>query len=403
MSDLYNDQTYEAILNRMLARIPDEYDKRESSLIWDTQASTANEILLLYVELKTLIANSYGDTAEREFLIYLCGDRGIIPESATNAILKGEFTPTNIDVTGQRFNIGEMNYTVIAPINGEAGSYTVQCEEVGTIGNQYLGDMIPMNYIDGLETAELTEVLIPGEDEETTDHLRQRYLDSFNEKAFAGNKAAYLALVRAIDGVGDVKVTRVWNGDINPASMIPSDAVTTWYNGLSVTGEVKAWIDAVYAAALAKKLTVGGTVLITIIDSDDYGVASSTLVETVQNAIDPESDAGEGEGLAPIGHVVTVQSASGVTINVTTDITFEQGYSWSNLGTAITKAVSDYLLELRTYWANGSNTVVRIAQIESRILAITGVADIADTEINGEASNLTLGEYEIPVMGGVSP
>lgn len=403
MSDLYNDQTYEAILNRMLARIPDEYDKRESSLIWDTQASTANEILLLYVELKTLIANSYGDTAEREFLIYLCGDRGIIPESATNAILKGEFTPTNIDVTGQRFNIGEMNYTVIAPIDGEAGSYTVQCEEVGTIGNQYLGDMIPMNYIDGLETAELTEVLIPGEDEETTDHLRQRYLDSFNEKAFAGNKAAYLALVRAIDGVGDVKVTRVWNGDINPASMIPTDAVTTWYNGLSVTGEVKAWIDAVYAAALAKKLTVGGTVLITIIDSDDYGVASSTLVQTVQNAIDPESDAGEGEGLAPIGHVVTVQSASGVTINVTTDITFEQGYSWSNLGTAITKAVSDYLLELRTYWANGSNTVVRIAQIESRILAITGVADIADTEINGEASNLTLGEYEIPVMGGVSP
>ena len=403
MSDLYNDQTYEAILNRMLARIPDEYDKRESSLIWDTQASTANEILLLYVELKTLIANSYGDTAEREFLIYLCGDRGIIPESATNAILKGEFTPTNIDVTGQRFNIGEMNYTVIAPIDGEAGSYTVQCEEVGTIGNQYLGDMIPMNYIDGLETAELTEVLIPGEDEETTDHLRQRYLDSFNEKAFAGNKAAYLALVRAIDGVGDVKVTRVWNGDINPASMIPTDAVATWYNGLSVTGEVKAWIDAVYAAALAKKLTVGGTVLITIVDSDDYGVASSTLVQTVQNAIDPESDAGEGEGLAPIGHVVTVQSASGVTINVTTDITFEQGYSWSNLGTAITKAVSDYLLELRTYWANGSNTVVRIAQIESRILAITGVADIADTEINGEASNLTLGEYEIPVMGGVSP
>ena len=403
MSDLYNDQTYEAILNRMLARIPDEYDKRESSLIWDTQASTANEILLLYVELKTLIANSYGDTAEREFLIYLCGDRGIIPESATNAILKGEFTPTNIDVTGQRFNIGEMNYTVIAPIDGEAGSYTVQCEEVGTIGNQYLGDMIPMNYIDGLETAELTEVLIPGEDEETTDHLRQRYLDSFNEKAFAGNKAAYLALVRAIDGVGDVKVTRVWNGDINPASMIPTDAVTTWYNGLSVTGEVKAWIDAVYAAALAKKLTVGGTVLITIVDSDDYGVASSTLVQTVQNAIDPESDAGEGEGLAPIGHVVTVQSASGVTVNVTTDITFEQGYSWSNLGTAITKAVSDYLLELRTYWANGSNTVVRIAQIESRILAITGVADIADTEINGEASNLTLGEYEIPVMGGVSP
>lgn len=42
----------------------------------------------------------------------------------------------------------------------------------GIIGNQYLGQMIPIEYIDGLETATLTEILIPGEDEEDTEVLR---------------------------------------------------------------------------------------------------------------------------------------------------------------------------------------------------------------------------------------
>ncbi len=251
---MYENETYDVILERMLDRIPDKYDKRESSLIFDTQASTANELIILYTELEMLIKNSYGDTADREFLIYLCGDRGLSPRMASHAILKGEFTPTSIDVTGERFNIGDVNYTVLEAMEGEEGSYLVQCEQAGVIGNQYLGDMIPIEYIEGLETAELTDVLIPGEDDESTEDLRQRYFDSFNEKTFSGNKAAYIALVRAIDGVGDVKVTRVWNGDIHPADMLPSDTVTTWYESIigSLSDEVASWLSTVYAATLAK-------------------------------------------------------------------------------------------------------------------------------------------------------
>ncbi len=401
---MYETQTYDVILDRMLDRVDSDVDKRESSLIWDTHSATAIELQNLYLEMDALIQNSYGDTASREFLIYLCGDRGLSPEEATQAILKGVFTPTNIDVTGERFNIGEINYVVLEAIDGEDGAYQVQCESAGSVGNQYLGEMIPMNYIDGLETAELTEVLIPGEDDEDTDALRERYLNSFNEKAFAGNKAAYLSLVNGIDGVGATKVTRVWNSDIHPADMIPNDDVQTWYESVigSLSESVATWLTAVYTAALLKKLTVGGTVLITIVDSDDYGSASSTLVNAVQDAIDPESDAGEGEGLAPIGHVVTVQSATSITINVTTTVTFEEGHSWSDLRTSITNAVDAYLLELRENWANGNHVIVRISQIESRILAVDGVADIANTAINGEQSNLVLGVYEIPVIGGVS-
>ncbi len=41
---MYEDMTYEILLKRMLGRVPDNMDKRESSLIWDTHSSTAVEL-----------------------------------------------------------------------------------------------------------------------------------------------------------------------------------------------------------------------------------------------------------------------------------------------------------------------------------------------------------------------
>ncbi len=399
---MYENETYEVILERMLDRVSDQLDKRPSSLIYDTHSSTAIELQILYIELEYLIKNSYGDTAAREFLVMLCKDRGITPESATNAVLKGEFTPTDIDVTGQRFNIGSLNYVVTEQI--APGQYQVMCETAGVIGNQYLGQMIPMEYIDGLETATLTEVLVPGEDEEETEALRQRYFDSFNEQAFGGNRAAYLEAVRKIDGVGDVKVTRVWNGDIRPAEMIPGIKVQTWYNSIKDTldAEVKAWLETMYEAAKEKKLTVGGTVLVTVVNSLDYGEASSVLLESIQTELDPVQNAGEGYGLAPIGHVVSVKSAETVAVYVTTTVTFEEGSNWTNTKTAIEEVIKAYLLELRQEWAESSYLIVRVSQLETRILGVKGVIDITNTKINGSAENLSLGEYQVPTFGGVS-
>lgn len=390
------------LLKRMLARVSDKLDKRPSSLIYDTHSSTANELQILYLELQTLIRNSYGDSAEREFLVLLCKDRGVQPEPATNAILKGEFKPTAIDVTGQRFNIGVVNYVVTEKI--VPGQYQVKCETPGIIGNQYMGDMIPMEYIDGLQTATLTDVLIPGEDEEDTEALRQRYFDTFKAQTFGGNRADYLAKIKSLNGVGDVKITRVWNGDIRPTDMIPTAAVTNWYKSIigTVSAEVATWLSAVYMASYERKLTVGGTVLLTVVNSLNYGECSTTLLSSIQTIIDPTENAGEGYGLAPIGHVVNVHSASPVKIYVTTSITFDEGFGWNNLKDSIQAAVDAYLLELRQAWADGSFTVVRISQIDTRILAVKGVLDISNTKINDSTNNLTLGKYEIPVIGGVT-
>lgn len=395
------DVTYTEILERMLSRVSDKFDKREGSVIFDTHSPTALELEILYVELNTLIVEAYGDSASREFLIRRCKERGITPYEATYAILKGEFTPANIDVTGQRFNIGSMNFIVTEKIAD--GEYQVQCETPGIVGNQQLGTMIPIDYIQGLETAELTEILIPGEDEEETEDLRTRYFDSFNEKAFGGNVRDYLEKTNAIPGVGSTKVTRVWNNDLRPAEMIPSAAVQAWYNTIhpTLTGEVAAWLETVFNAAADEKLTTGGTVLLTILNSD-FGVAFDTLIQTVQQTIDPDEYAGEGYGVAPIGHIVKVESAKAQNVIVKTNIVFDVGYGWSNLQSSINDVISNYLLELRKSWANNPYLVVRISQIETRLLGINGIVDIGNTKINGISDNLTLGKYEIPVFGGAS-
>jgi len=398
---VYENTTYEIIRDRMLSRVPDRFDKREGSVIWDTHSPTAIELQILYLELDHILKEAYGDSASREFLILRCKERGIHPRQATHAILKGVFVPDNIDVSGQRFNIGDRNYVVVEKVAD--GEYQVQCETSGSAGNQYLGNMIPMEYIQGLQTAELTELLIPGEDEEETEELRKRYFASFNEHSFGGNRTDYLEKTNAIPGVGRTKVTRVWNADISPAEMIPKESVEWWYNNTkeTLTGEAGEWLDAVFHAAKEKKLTIGGTVLLTIINSE-FGAASDTLVQEVQTMIDPEINAGEGYGLAPIGHVVKVESAKEKQITVESVLTFEPGYGWSNLQGLLEKAVSDYLLELREEWADSSYLIVRISQIDNRLLNVPGVMDVQDTVINGVGSNLSLGKYEIPVLGGVS-
>lgn len=400
---MYEDTTYEAILQRMLDRVPDRFDKREGSVIWDTHSPTAIELQILYIELDAILREAYGDTASREFLILRCRERGIHPRGATKAVLRGTFVPDGLVVAGQRFNIGEVNYVFTGNRAGdEKGGWEVECEAPGRIGNQFFGPMVPMEYIKGLQAAELTEVLIPGEDEEDTEDLRKRYLASFDENAFGGNRADYLKKADGIPGVGRTKVARLWNGDISPAGLIPGKDVEAWYNGIkdTVGGAVKTWLDAVFCAAKEKKLTTGGTVLLTIIDSE-FGAASDALVQTVQTAIDPEVNAGEGYGLAPIGHVVKVESAKAKDITVRTTLTFEPGYGWGNLQGALEEAVSAYLLELRKEWADASYLIVRVSQIDTQLLKVPGVIDVEGTALNGERNNLALGEYEVPVLGGV--
>jgi uncharacterized phage protein gp47/JayE len=205
---MYENQTFEVILQRLFDRVPNTIDKREGSIIYNALAPAAVELQNSYIELDHILNESFADTQSRKFLIKRCAERGITPNPATKAILKGEF---NIDIPiNSRFSLSNLNYIAIEKIS--LGVFKMECETAGETGNQNLGILIPIEYIDGLTSATLTELLIPGENEEETEDLRQRYFDNFEPQAFGGNIADYKQKVNQLQGVGGVKVYRAWNG-----------------------------------------------------------------------------------------------------------------------------------------------------------------------------------------------
>ena len=257
--------------------------------------------------------------------------------------------------------------------------------------------------MEGLETCQITARLIPGENEEDTEAFRKRYFDSLNLQAFGGNRADYLQKVNAIPGVGGVKIYPAWNGNIPPAELMPPEEVKDWVENLSnVPPNVLTWLQVIYSAGKNNLLTVGGTVKLVIIDSA-FSVPSDTLVDTVQTVIDPTQNAGEGVGVAPIGHVVKVFPVVLETVNLAFSLYYQRGWTWDDVRPYVEEVVNGYFLELAKGWADQEESlVIRISQLESRLLTVPGVLDVANTKINNTAANYNLPLDTIPALGVIT-
>lgn len=357
MLQLYT--TYEELVEEKLEQADSSLDAREGSILFNAFAINSIEIIQM---LQTIIANSnesFADTASRPNLIRRTAERGLKPLTATKARLRGVF---NINVAiGSRFSLDNLNYVVVDKIADY--EFVLESETEGDIGNQYLGTLIPIDYIDGLTKAELVEVLVPGEDEEDTEVFRARYFDSFDSEAFGGNRKDYKDKVNSLPGVGGVRVYRAWNG--------------------------------------------GGTVKLMIINSQ-FEQPTQTLVDEVQFAVDPLDNQGEGIGIAPIDHTVTVFAVGEMPIDITLNITYQSGWTWPDIEANVHSVIDDYFKELAEEWASASTyqedqagVIVRISQIEIRLLGVAGVIDIGDTLLNGSTSNVAVDKESIPKRGVV--
>ena len=400
---MFEEQDFDAIIDRMLSNVSDDLDKREGSVIYDGIAPTALELAEAYIVLDMVMDETFADSASYYYLIKRAAERGLFPKEETYATGKMIVTPADIDIeAGERFNLGELNYAVIEPIEGQEGAYKIQCETAGTQGNQQLGTLLPVEYVEGLETAELTEILVPGEEEEDVETFRERYFASFTDESFGGNKTDYARQVTSIDGVGGCKVIRRWKQGYNPSGFVPADAVTSWIGQQSastVGQDVYDWLTMVYDAAQNRLLTVGGTVEVIIITSE-HKSPSQTLIQTVQQTLDP--DPGEGDGLAPVGHVVNVVGAQDYIVDYEFSLTYSSGVIYSDIEAEVNEAIDGYHAQLSQEWSSSEYTVIRISQIQSLLLGITGVEDVSGVKINNEAVNLTLAAEYIPVRGDVT-
>lgn len=354
---MYEDKTYASIMEDAMDEIDDSVQKSEGSLVFNAISALSYEINKLYQQLNYILEQSHADTADIDNLTKMAADRAVYRKMATHAIVK---VVADAELSaGNRFSLKGYNYVIQGAIEGEALSYTAQVEETGSGANQLLGVLTPIDYVEGLGSASVTEVLVLGEDDESRDSLYERYLASFSTEAFGGNIAAYEQNISSFDGVGGCKVYPIWNG----------------------TGTVKC-----------------------VVISSEYGAISEYLVNQIQEAATPTGSS-SGYGFAPIDHVVTIESVKEVTVDVSTTITLSNGYSWDSVKDAVSSAIEGYFKTLAQTWGDGTESDfvrIYISRLESAVLDVPGVIDIQGTTLNGVGQNLDLESDEIPVLGEVT-
>lgn len=340
----------------MISKISNDLDKREGSIIYNALAPAAQEVAKMYSDMDYFLKCTFASPSmPPELLDLRVAEEGLKREKATYAIKKGYFYNEEnelIDIPlNSRFSIEDFNFIAVEKIS--TGLYKMQCETTGIGGNSITGQLVPIEYIEGLSIATLGELIIPGEDKEDNYSLFNRYIEHLNEKPYGGNIADYKTNTRAIEGVGTVKVFPIWNG--------------------------------------------GGTVKIIFLDSD-YSIPTTELIDKVQTTLDPVQNQGKGFGVAPVGHVVTVIGAKNIELTIETKLLLKRGLTIGQVQQDIEKVIKDYLLNLRKQWDTEDNTIVRISQIEARILNVEGVADLFNTKINGKEENLTLESEEVSIL-----
>lgn len=381
LSEYLQKYTYDYILTEALSKVPDNVDKREGSIIRDALSPCCYEAAKHILYLADIIEQTYIETANGLWLDGRVIEGGITRDPATYAKKLGVFKtqldePCQISI-GQSFStVGDiiLNYTAVQVYTNEdgdvvPGSYVMQCNTVGSVGNSYIGRIVPNDYIEKLASAEITTLLYPGEEEESDDSLRERFLANLMKTAFGGNIAQYRQWAKEIPGIGGVQVYPVWAG--------------------------------------------GGTVKLSIIDTD-YNSCSSEFCQTILEKFDPENSGGEtglGLGIAPIGHKVTVSTPLPRTINVSGKITLLPGYKLETLLPQIKLALENYLLSLREAWENSDDennysVIVYLGRINFAILNVKGVSSAYELQLNGTDTDIRLTEtsslQEIPVLGTVS-
>jgi uncharacterized phage protein gp47/JayE len=343
---MYEDQTYEVILQRMLNNLSDEIDKREGSVAYDMLAPKAAELAMAYMELDNVLNIGFAETTYGEYLNRKVAEIGMTREQAIKAKGSITFNGPNGTVIPQ----GSVVYTdsgvrfltdAEVTITNGAATVTITAEEGGNAGN------VPANSIINNEIAEVTctnpQPTSDGVDTETDEQLIIRYLEQVRRPATSGNVYHYQQWTKEVIGIGDARVVPIWNGP--------------------------------------------GTVKVIVIGEDKRPVSQSK-VDEVFNYI---------ETVRPVGAEVTVESAQGVTIDVSATLVLDEDYNLAQVQPIIQQKITDYFESIAFVESS-----VKYSRIGLLLLDTEGVLDYSNLTVNGGTSNISIGFNQVPVLGTVS-
>lgn len=360
--------TYESLMDDMLSRVVINYpdiDTREGSIMWNAVSPIAVELARIYTELDNVLNESFAHTATREFLFMKCDEVGI-DTSVFNATQGTFYADFNVKVPiDSRWNYDKYNFVVTEYVGEVDGHhrYYVKSETYGSAPNDCAGTMTPIDTTPaGLEYAVLVSCEILGENAWATEKVRAYYFEFIQKQAVDGNVAQYELWCQEYPGIGNYKIVSLWNG--------------------------------------------ANTVKVNVLNSDNKP-ATPTLVQEFQAHLDPPTfeinddstladypqGRGMGNGVAPIGAIVTVTTATAYPVAISADVAVREGYSAEEVEENINRVLEDYFASIAY-----RNSKVLYMSVGAAIISAEGVDFISNLLLNGQNEDLVLGEEECPVL-----
>lgn len=344
---MYENETYETIMQRMFDKLPNDIDKREGSIAYDMLAPKAAELAMAYLELNNVINLGFAGTTYGEFLDLKVSEAGLIRLPSVKAT--GTITFFSL-IEGLKIPSGTVVYTdngirfvtdsATTIFSGKATT-TITAEEGSLSGN------VPAGSIVNTEVAEVTcsntNPTVGGKDVETDEDLLARYYTKLRTPVTSGNIHHYRQWAKEISGIGDARVIPLWNGN--------------------------------------------GTVKVILVSEDKRSVLQSKVVE-VANHIDDSK---------PIGSTVTVESAVEKTISVTAKLIMNGEFTLGDIKSEVERELTDYFKN-----AAFIDDDIKYSRVGTILLSAKGVLDYSDLKLNNTTANIQLGTNQTPVLGAVT-
>lgn len=368
-------ETEQDVFKRMLSEVDKKWDKRQGGFIYDVlkplsiaRAEQRTEFKKWYydhfaqyangdelddiVESKTPLKRYAAKKAKGKVTVY--GNEGTkLPKGSTYVHIRYDLDNKIIEYT-------QLEEAIIGP----SGNVTVEIESVlpGVIGNTSENTIQLMEQVFGVSNVMNTEKITGGEEKESDEDFRSRYFTWLRETSNSGNIGDYIRWSLSVPDVGGVLVFPIAKGK--------------------------------------------GTVQLLICNTS-FLPASQELVHKTQEYIAPADEMGEGQ--APIGASVYVESAQPVIVNL--DIYVSSVKEAEALKQELISGVNSYLKEMnRLYWReNARRQSILKESYQINYLKVGSVAvdtmkliRVEKLLMNGEQKDVILESGQIAILGDVN-
>lgn len=307
----------------------------------------------------------------------------------------------------------------------------VEAVEPGVSGNVATGAVTLLTSpVTGVTSVANDAAMSGGVDVESDESYRDRLKLSWSAAQGAGSVADYQRWSLDVDGVGFVRVTPIWNGagtvrvvitdtENNPVSatllqqvqdlLDPYDAETAVNGGDLTTPIPTLTVDSTTGFAAAGQIYVGDQL---VAYTGTTGTTFTGCTGFTANITDGDAvvQSGSGNGLAPVGAIVSVRTAATLTIDVDAELTVDDGYSVD--GASGTISVLPEVTSILTEYINnlppggepapgvdtGAGSVLYF-RVFGLLMGIPGVYAVTDLLLDAVAADKAVTANEVPEIG----